>query len=314
MDSKEKVAIILWLYHHDLWEEFLSLLIPIKDKTVLHIGLCEDHDNTNIIDSVKNNFSDYNITTHPNCAVDVKPFLHQLSSVKEEFFIKLHSKKSNWGFKKHVNWRSVLVHSLIGSREIFEKNIELLKNNDNIGMVCNKNLILSNREGSHSNKIKKLCSILNIEYDKALKKKFCGGNMFAAKTALYKKYFSPLSSEIKNLLSLEKNQKFKDKTPGGTYSHSLERIFGYIIEYNNMTIANSPVQTLKLLNKEAPNGKYFNLVINYDNSCYITEDLNASGKVVHLDRNKLLVAWDHLDIITYQEYELLNSNFYNKIF
>jgi hypothetical protein len=60
-------------------------------------------------------------------------------------------------------------------------------------------------------------------------------------------------------------------------------------------------------------GKYFNLVINYDNSCYITEDLNASGEVAHSDKHKMLLAWHHLDILTYQEYQSLNSNFYKKI-
>jgi lipopolysaccharide biosynthesis protein len=311
MNYNGKVAVILWLYHHDLWEEFLSLLIPIKDKIVLYVGLCEDHNNEDIIQSIKKNLSDYNISLYANCGVDVRPFIHQLSLVNEKFFIKLHSKKSKWGRKKHVDWRSVLVHSLIGSKEIFENNIDLLEKNNNIGIICNKNLILSNREVNHTDKIKKICNILDIEYNKVLEKKFCGGNMFASKTALYKQYFTPLNTEIDHLLCLEK-RKIKENTFGGTYSHSLERVFGYIIEANQMIIAESPLKTIKILNREAPNQEAFNLIINYNNSCYVIESLNIYGHVIKNTKHDMLIKWMHLDTAIDQNYTKVADGIYTK--
>ena len=93
MDNK--VAVLLWLYHTDLWNEFFSKLYPIRDHIHLYLGLEESGFKSNNIASLaKDSLSDLSISFYPNCGGDILPFIRQISNLPKshEVFIKLHSK------------------------------------------------------------------------------------------------------------------------------------------------------------------------------------------------------------------------------
>lgn len=234
-----KIAILIWLYHNELWQEFKELLSPLKDKIHLYLGLCKTQkqiENTAIENEAHNNFDLCTINYFDNAGVDVRPFLHQVCSIDpiiEPFFFKLHSKISPWSAKK-TNWREMLLNSLVGSRDIFESNISLLKTK-RCGMVCDKNFILLNLENNHKNKIKEICCIMSIDYNKLKYKKFCAGNMFAGNTKLYQNYLQNTFSSLDNKLILEKG-KMPEHNPAGNYTHALERVFGYLVEDSGQEI------------------------------------------------------------------------------
>ena len=84
---KNRVPVLLWLYHVDLWPEILSLLIPIQDLIELHIGLYKNNEQNFIVeDSIATIFDVYNITYHDNMGGDVLPFLEQLNSLSPSRF------------------------------------------------------------------------------------------------------------------------------------------------------------------------------------------------------------------------------------
>lgn len=314
---KNRVAVLLWLYHTDLWQEFKQLLLPLNKDIHLYLGLCQTQNlniNTIIEKESKNSFELCTVNYFSNAGVDVRPFLHQLCSLNpdsEPYFLKLHSKISKWGIDHGINWRAMLLHSLIGSKNIFTNNIRLLQS-EQCGMVCNKTLILSNREYNHKSKIQEICNIIGIDYSKLENKNFCGGNIFAGNTKLYQQYLCNKLSILDNKLLSEKGKTF-DWNPAGTYSHSLERIFGYLVEDDNKNIIGSEIeQKLILLNKDGPNGQ-FNLIINYDNSCYIEEDPNVYGLVLEYVNNKLLIRWLHKARPVEQAYVSSDLKQYEKI-
>lgn len=297
--QNNKVAVCLYLYHTDLWPEFEQLLIPIQKYIKLYIGLPENNSISGI------DRFDHSVSFHENYGADVAPFLEQLKQVNEPIFIKLHSKKSLWGFKYHINWRQFLLNDLIGSEKIFKSNIKALLAYNNVAL-CNKTLLMSNREFLNSAKIKQLCDIINIDYSVVKNSQFSAGNMFAGKTDFYKRYLVEHIPKITDLLYNEKGK--VDDGADGTYSHSMERIFGYIVKYHNMNFVYPSHKIIKILNNEAPNKKYFQLIKIYNNDCYLLEDPNVYGNIIINTNNELTINWLHMNSAQLQSYKKISKN------
>jgi len=293
-----KVAVCLYLYHTDLWPEFKELLLPLSKYIKLYVGLCKDNYPINDFGDF-----DYHISFHENYGADVAPFLQQLNLIKEPLLIKLHSKKSSWGFKFHINWRQMILNDLIGSEKIFLSNVKKILKTNNAGILCNQALLMKNREFRNRPKIIELCEKLNISYEKVKDSYFVAGNMFMAKTQIFD---SHIKKNTDTALSLLYNERGKlDDRLVGTYAHSMERIFGYINKYQNLSFIHPDYKITKILNTEAPNKKYFSMIKMYNNSCYLLDDPNVYG---YYDKNKSTIIWHHLDKPIEQKYKLVNKN------
>lgn len=302
----EKVTVLLWLYHHDLWPEFLKLLLPLEPYIKLHIGLYYQHSSKKIeYDAIKY-FEDIHLSVYDNYGADLPCFLKQLQSVDTDLFIKIHSKKSMWGVKSSVNWRAVLLQDLIGSIDILQSNIKQVLENHKIGMISNKNLLLDNRELAHSDKIKELCKIIKVPYKKVAHSSFPAGNMFLGKTKIFQKYFNDITLPIIDE-KLKKETGKVNEIQSGTFSHALERMFGYIIRYERLSFEHPKHIPIKILNDKAPNG-YFNLIPLYDKSCYIQEDLNMDGEIIENHSKYLIIEWKYLDPIIRQKYNKITTD------
>lgn len=298
-----KVAVSLCLYHTDLWLDFYELLSPIKDNIKLYLTL--SYDTSSRFDPKSLEEFDYQLFYHDNYGADVAPFLNQLSSISEPTFIKLHSKKSLWGFKKHINWRELLLYNLLGSPSIFHDNM-IKMNDDNNGVLCSKNLLFHNRELKNVSQIQKVCNTLNMDYNIVKNGSFMAGNMFWGNTNLFQKSFLPYVDALDSLLSTETGK--VDDSFNGTYSHAMERIFGYIVSFNKKQFAYAEVPLIKVLNPIAPNGTHFNMVVTHKNCCYLLEDPNLYGIVLDKQDYKIYIKWIHLDQDIIQDYLVMDDN------
>lgn len=299
----DRIAVMLWLYHKDLWPEFYDLLAPLSEKIHLYLGLEYGSDPNDIIGL--SSFDKLTISYHDNYGADVAPFLKQLQSVTEPLFIKLHSKKSTIGPKQQIHWRSVLVNSLIGSKSIFINNIDLLNNPDH-GLLGTKNLCYNNREYKNTEKIIYLCDILQLPYEHLKNEYFIAGNMFMSKTDIFQKIFTPnLIVHIDELLQEERG-KISDNI-SGKYSHALERIFGYIIKYRQLKFVHPDEGTIKIKQNLSPTG-FLSLVVTYDGRCYLKEDLCVFGNLLSLDERQCFIEWHHLQNVVQQEYVVHRVN------
>ena len=80
--SHKKVAVLLWLFHTDLWDEFRTQLHPLQDYIHLYLGLDSKAINTQlIIDQANNTFTNIDINYYPNAGGDILPFLNQISKL-----------------------------------------------------------------------------------------------------------------------------------------------------------------------------------------------------------------------------------------
>lgn len=293
-----KTAVLLYLYDTSLWPEFEQLLIPIKSHIKLFVGLCSDNlcqDNEAIISRISANF-DASISIYPNKGVDIGPFLLQIDKLDKTeypYFIKLHSKKSLWGLYRNISWRSLLVHSLIGSPTIFHNNIQLLNDNKSIGAIGNTGLLLDReKEGFNSqiifdilhNNLKIPLSHIS-RYDFS----FLAGSIFGARTSIFQDYFT--SEIIKNLYAKMPEGIIIDND-GGKITHALERIFGYIIRLSNYQFANGYIDNKKTLICKS-SGSKSSIIICYDDTCYLDSNILYAGKIFYINNKQLLINWKH---------------------
>jgi len=240
----KKIPVIIWMYHTELWDEFLQLLVKNKNYVYPVVGLCKGNDNKTIIKSIKENFNEFNIDYYDNYGKDIGPFLYQIQKIESSFFIKIHSKKSKLTFDESINWRELLVNDLLG--EVLLSNIKTLSSdkillpwkkigNNDIGLISNRRFITSNHEYKNKENINHICNIINIDYEKLKNGRFISGTMFMSRTDIFKKYFNCVTlPKIIKLIKPETGD-VKD-TVFGTFTHALERIFGYIITNEGMRI------------------------------------------------------------------------------
>ena len=209
----------------------------MDNKFDLYISLTNG--NKNIEDYIKNSFPNAKIFWFDDKGLDIGPFFHILKHFIEndlnyEYLIKLHTKKSinSVGEERGNNWRVGLVQSLIGSNEIFKKNISLfdLDSNNNIGGNPNhfykdSNLDWVRDEMYNLRLIKDLHN--SYEFDNRL---IISGTMFMVRYKVYKEFFT--ISDIDRILSQLTVGYERDKK----IEHKLERILSYIPQLNGSKI------------------------------------------------------------------------------
>jgi hypothetical protein len=160
----------------------------------------------------------------------------------------------------------------------------------------------------HINQAKKILKILNIPQADVIHKAFVGGNMFMSRTKIFKNILTKNKIKIiLQLLSKETGKVVEDKS--GTYTHAMERIFGYIIPYLNYTFnAETTSDVIKIQNDKASN-KLFNIIKLYNNDCYAIEEINIYGKIIYQNSADIKIQWLHTscDPVLYTK---LNNNTY----
>lgn len=301
---RNKIAIIIWLYNTELAEEFIELLLPHKKKIHIFLGLCKDKDNNSVVQKFTYYFKDtLDIEFFDNGGTDVLPTLRLLEKCQNNYsiFFKLHSKINAWGFKKHVDWKAILINDILYG-DNFDYTVRQLSRK-NIGIVGSKSFIMRDNEYTNQDKILELCNLLDVDYTKLRIKSFIGGNIFAAKTSIFK----PLlyNTKYKDLLSKEIGV-IKDDLKS-TYVHSSERIFGYMAEYHNQNILGAPRHCKIILNPKIKTHR-LHLVELYNKYCYIQENPNIFGRIVDTSQKDMSILWQHIEKDKLQKYRAIESN------
>ena len=293
-----KTAVLLYLYDTGLWLEYKKLLEPIKSEVDLFLALSSDDlcQNNSLIAKDASESFNCKTSTLPNKGVDIGPFLLQIRELdvnKYPYFIKLHAKKSLWGVHKNISWRSLLVNSLIGNKEIFNKNTNLLDSNCAIGTIGNTGLLLGReKEGFNTELIFQILhDYLHIPLEQIARHdlSFLAGSIFMARTKIFKQYFT--NDIIESIYKILPEGEISDSVEG-KLPHSLERIFGYIVNFSNLQFANGYIDNkITLVHKD--NSSKYDLVSCYDNTCYVDNNILYSGTKFEISTKHLLINWKH---------------------
>jgi len=298
-----KSAVILWLYHTDLADEFVKLLKPHEKYVDIFLGVCKDHDNRQVESLFKDNFSNVYLEYLNNGGTDILPTLNLLEKCTDyPYLFKLHSKKNNWGINRQVNWRALLCNDIL-YKDNFHWTLNRLSQ-DHIGIVGSNSMIMRNNEYTNISKIAEIVNIVGLDYSRLRIKSFIGGNIFAIKTKLLLPFVN--RPKLKRLLSQEIGL-IKDDN-AGTYVHSMERLFGYMAEYNNKTICGAPCKTQIILNPTIKTHR-LHLIKLYNNECYIQENPNVYGCILDDNDNHMEISWKNQNQSTIKLYKKLNNKY-----
>lgn len=300
----KKLVILIWMYHNDLAGEFFDLLYPLQDLADIHLSFYQDNDNLKSLSQFNNLSNIKSITYYPNIGADLYSFINDLSLIQNEYFIKLHTKKSNWGHNGRCNWRSMLLDSLIGNKNTLQKNVKYITE-QNLGSLGCGPLIYQKTESIHKDKIRQILQICNLHESVY---RFVGGNMFIGNSSLYQKYIIPYKKELCDLLSLEKGK--VDEYRKGTYCHSMERVLGHIGCLKGLE--SCPLDTIKI---KLQNNKIINLRIMYNNELYCLEQPNIYGKLIDFNNNAFTISWYSNKQEPISKYIQIDHNLYiNKLY
>ena len=290
-----KIAILLYLYHTDVWEDVVPLLEQFKNNynTKLYLSIYKDAYCEHIIQDCNILFKDSSvIKLVENKGLDLWPFCEQiqnLDATDTPIFIKIHSKKSIiQGNDIMFDWSEALLHSVIGDISSIAKNLKIFSTDEKVGAVCLDNFIMSNSEGFHTKTIKSLCKLLKIPYSKVGNSNVMLGGVFFGKTEVFKKILN--KNTIDKLSSLIE-QNVTTLPTSSTYTHALECVISYYISHLKFKINACIVNTLKIFNKDL--NKVLNLVITHTDTCYIKENPLINGVIVERDDDNIFIIWNN---------------------
>jgi glycosyltransferase involved in cell wall biosynthesis len=264
--SNSEIAVLLHLYYTDLLPEFISYLKNIKQDYDLYITLVKG--TNNLEQPIKEIFDfkeNTNILLVENKGLDIGGTFMMMKKIIEDkksykYYLKLQTKKSlhapdNFG----ENWRKQLC-KICDSELNVHNSLNLLKLN-NVGMIANKknicNELFTNTRIVNQYAKKFDLNINNME--------FVAGTIFWVKGDLWENFFKTINIDLE--YSKFCNGSFTD-SKRGTYTHSMERIFGIIVKSNKLKI-------IGIENETSKNQKLKILCVTHD------ESISGAPRVLH---------------------------------
>lgn len=228
--SEIKIAVHLHLYYFDMWDRIRSLLTNISEYDYdLFVTVVEN--NEQIISNIKEFHPKTTVYKVENRGYDVGPFvffLNQINLNDYDYILKIHTKNASNGVDTLINrryisrklWSFTLLHSVLGSRKLVKKNLELLKNN-RIGMIGSRYLITDKLKNHPAVEIGVKNIMSELGFHNFSNICFVAGTMFWVK--------SKLLAPIKEKFSINDFPISDSKVKDGTLAHILERVMGCLV-------------------------------------------------------------------------------------
>lgn len=216
---RNDVAVIIHLYHFDLFGELADHLDVIADCSDLYFSVRSgsfSHSRSEILKKYPN----ATVVSYPNHARDVLPFLKIYGIIKDlgySAICKIHSKKSTHRSDGAI-WRSDIMDKLLGSRSNVFRILELLKGD--IGVVAPHGHLIDGRQfwGSNSKRVTELAFKFGATSLVVNNFLFPAGTMF---------WFKPASLvPLMSLGLVDSDFEVEAGQVDGTTAHAVERLIG----------------------------------------------------------------------------------------
>ena len=135
-EKRHETAVILHLYHTELWDEMASHLAYLEGQYDLYISLPE-HAPEGTVERIQKTVPDARCATLPNKGRDVLPFLTMLSAIRPLGYgqvCKIHAKRSLHRQDGDL-WRQEFLGQLLGSKKQVVGVINAFNRHPDIGMI-----------------------------------------------------------------------------------------------------------------------------------------------------------------------------------
>lgn len=135
-EKKHETAVILHLYHTELWDEIAGHLAHLQGQYDLYVSLPE-HAPEGTVARIQESVPDARCATLPNKGRDVLPFLTMLSAIRPLGYAqvcKIHAKRSLHRQDGDL-WRREFLGQLLGSKKQVTEVIDAFNRHPDIGMI-----------------------------------------------------------------------------------------------------------------------------------------------------------------------------------
>lgn len=223
----KKFLVHVHVFYNQMYYELKKYLFNIREYNADYIfTFVEEY--TSIFEDIKKTFKNSKILVVPNLGYDLGPFIYVLNKVvldEYSYIIKLHTKRdlpvyNPFSLYKGQRWRNFLL-SFIKTESNFDKVIQCLEKNSNIGMHGSCAFILNKKYDGNSSRHYFEDYLLQrnlplIDYS------FVAGTIFVVRASLMK-MLQDLNLDIKNF-------EFPDLSHKSVqFAHVIERLCGYIV-------------------------------------------------------------------------------------
>ncbi len=222
-----RVAVICHMYYPEMLEEFKHYLSNIPFPFDLFITTDSEQKKIDIVNGLLDwNRGAVEIRIAPNRGRDIAPKLITCRDVYDryEFFLHIHSKKSSH-LESLAGWRSYLLGTLLGSKEIVESIFEAFDSDPKLGMIAPEHFsTVRGRIGWAWNfdAAKEFASQLGLKLSLDGKIDFPSGSMFWGRSVAIK----PLLERQLSVMDFPA----EDGQLDGALGHIIERLYLFVCE------------------------------------------------------------------------------------
>lgn len=227
-------AVVLHLYYHEMWGEFLSVLSETNIEFDLFVTLTQKGNSTEELkERIIRDFPDSRVYIMPNRGRDILPFISLVNSgVLDQYsaVCKLHSKRS-----PHRNdgeeWRQHLVKGILPGSSTGKLLRNFMQNRDAAVWVADGQFYRGSRWwGSNLHLTQRLLQRIELQVEPA---KLC----FPAGSIYWLKPF--VVGMLKSLAIKPTDFEGEDAQVDGTVAHAVERSIGLLVEAAGLRVAES---------------------------------------------------------------------------
>lgn len=232
------VAVHLHLYYTDMWPE-LCVQLNNLGSTPYRLFVTLVKEDPELTGQIKKFCPSAQISVVKNMGYDIGPFIEFLNGINLDdysYILKLHSKRPSNGTDTKLNhlpvtryyWKVLLSQALIGSPEIWQKNLQAFADNPKLGMIGSPHLIkkLDKADALLFPQIQAEMSKLGLS--PSLDFSFLAGTMFIVRSDLLK--------ILQHHYTIEDFAVTDGTVKDGTLAHIMERLFGGIIAVQGYTL------------------------------------------------------------------------------
>lgn len=228
-NNTTNIAICFHLGYGEMFPQFAKYIKNVY-KTGYNIDLYVTHQkNTDPIHLIKHQYPNtIFIQTARGC--DTGAFLLQIEKIyhsrkRYDYIFKIHTKKKE-------DWRFELLNSIAGTSDDVITVCDSFKKDPQIGMICGAPRWLHRFDRINEPIITDICRRIHINIDQ--KSYFVGGTIFWVKWSIMKNFIETSSINLQHEYDLCELGYLINNKP--TYTHSWERIFGYIVGHYDFKI------------------------------------------------------------------------------
>ena len=237
-DDPVKVAAIVHLFYHDIWDELAGKLENLRHLDAdLYVTLTNEkapEELAEMRERILRRWPDAEVLIIPNQGMDVGPFVEVARSIDKagrhyDYVLKLHSKKSlEVSGEEHGRvWRNQLLEGLAGSPTDVDRILSIFTDHPEVGMIGPRGMILEKSSRDLAAGTDLNAPNMAVLADRMgltdRDQRFFRGTMFWARA---EDLFEPLRSGGLTIEDFEPGHQ-----PDNSFAHAMERLFACMVRH-----------------------------------------------------------------------------------